>query len=295
MLVRNDGLLAHHIALSQKISYGESLILIEREVNNWLTDLKKNKAVEIEGIGKMYHDVFSNLQFRNDSDLNFLIDSYGLTSFQSLPVVRSSTFRVVPELPAEKESPVRFIPALNNLAKYSVAAAIMSIVALTAYKMQWNPEIHLDKISLNPFKTERPVYEFRTYPDLNSIKDESSASLNEILDSAEGEVYHYETGIKGLSEGIKIRLHDDVESGITAETGISMGKYHVVGGCFSVESNASGMVRKLREKGYPAEMSVQHHGLHVVSYQSFSDITTAKTFLGTIKKTEDSNAWLLVK
>lgn len=295
MLVRNDGLLAHHIALSQKITYGESLIMIEREVNNWLSDLKKNKAVEVEGIGKMYHDAFSNLQFRNDSDLNFLIDSYGLTSFQSLPVVRSSNFRVKPELPSEKEKPVRFIPAVNSLAKYSVAAAILSIVALTAYKMQWNPEIHLDKISLNPFKTERPVYEFRTYPDLTSTKEETSVSLNDILDSADGEVYHYETGIKDLSERLTIRLHDEIVSGTIAETGISRGKYHVVGGCFSIESNASGMVKKLREKGYPADMSVQHHGLHVVSYQSFSDITAAKTFLSTIKKTEDSNAWLLVK
>ena len=41
MLVMNDGLLAHHIALGEKISYSASMEIIQNQVNTWKNSLKK--------------------------------------------------------------------------------------------------------------------------------------------------------------------------------------------------------------------------------------------------------------
>jgi hypothetical protein len=221
-----------------------------------------------------------------------LSDSFGLTTFQSLPIDRSEKLKVVHK---KKESVVeeKSSPFIHKLARYSVAAALLSVAALTAYKMQWMPNMHLNEISLNPFKSEKTVYESVKYRGFETEEEASLSLKNEISNSDES-WFEYESEVNGISKKFTVKLKDAVVDEAPAEVNV-YGKFHVVGGCFGVESNARKMVRKLKKLGYQADMNTRHKGLHVVSYQSLSDQHEARQLLARVKKEHNNQAWLLVK
>lgn len=74
------------------------------------------------------------------------------------------------------------------------------------------------------------------------------------------------------------------------------GRYHIVGGAFRVQENAQKKLNQLAEKGFNAKyIGANKYGLHQVVYASYSSRSEALQSLRTIKRTENSAAWLLVK
>jgi nucleoid DNA-binding protein len=74
------------------------------------------------------------------------------------------------------------------------------------------------------------------------------------------------------------------------------GKYHIIAGAFRVEANAEKKIQQLLKKGFPAQaIGENRYGLHVVSYASYETRLKARQSLRTIKKTENTDAWLMVK
>jgi len=288
----NDGLLAHHLAVSEKIGYSDALNKISEQVIHWKESLNSGQTIQVSGVGKFFNDQAGNLQFQYETDLNFLIASYGLNTFQSLPIDRSKNLKVAYKAEEKQEDKVKMLPVINRMAKYSVAVALLSVAMLTAYKMQWIDDINLEKISMNPFKTEKPVYKSIEYSDF-TLNDKKETSLRSKVANSDKSWIYYDAGIEGMDKKLKIRLKGDEKK--AASPIINYGKYHVVGGCFGVENNARKLVKKLQKSGYRADMSVVHKGLRVVSYQSFSNEKEARSFLKKVKKEHNSQAWLLVK
>jgi hypothetical protein len=293
MLTMNDGLLAQYISLSEKIAYNEALQQIKTQVSTWKDDLKNTGSIELQGIGKFFLDHAGNLQFEYETEMNFLADSFGLSTFQSLPVDRSRSMKVVHRNIEKEASEVNTMPVLNKLAKYSIAAAFISMTALATYKMDLLSNFHLDKISLLPFRTEAPAYKSVKYADVKLDREAREISLEEKMAKSEASYLDYEIEVEGIKYLLKVKLKE--EEKLKNQANASPGKYHVVGGCFSVEANASNMLRKLKKMGFEADMSVMHKGLHVVSYQSFSTDEKARKFLKKVKSEQNNQAWLLVK
>jgi nucleoid DNA-binding protein len=74
------------------------------------------------------------------------------------------------------------------------------------------------------------------------------------------------------------------------------GKYHIVAGAFRVEENAKKKVAQLHDKGFTAStLAANKYGLHQVVYASFENRLEALQNLRTIKRSENIDAWLLVK
>ncbi|MGK0387137.1 MAG: nucleoid DNA-binding protein [Patiriisocius sp.] len=83
-----------------------------------------------------------------------------------------------------------------------------------------------------------------------------------------------------------------IELSVTKQTG----KYHIVAGAFRVEENAQKKVAQLHDKGFTATtLGANKYGLHQVLYASFENRLEALQNLRTIKRTENKDAWLLVK
>ena len=158
--------------------------------------------------------------------------------------------------------------------------------------MQILPDIHMNNISLNPFKTESGVYESSKYPDFD-LKEESSSSFKEKVRNSDETWVNYDVEIEGSKKSLTVKLKDPVIEESAKD--VSYGRYHVVGGCFGVESNARKMVRRLKRLGYNADMNTMHNGLHVVSYESLSSESNARQLLAKVKKEHNNQAWLLVK
>lgn len=74
------------------------------------------------------------------------------------------------------------------------------------------------------------------------------------------------------------------------------GNYHIVAGAFREAANADKKMGQLKEKGYaPAMIGKNKYGLHQVVYSSHNDRLEALKNLRDIKRTENSDAWLLIK
>jgi len=73
-------------------------------------------------------------------------------------------------------------------------------------------------------------------------------------------------------------------------------KYHIIAGCFRIKANSTKRIKQLQKEGFKAQnLGINKYGLHQISYDSFSDRDEALTALQDIRKTQSSDAWLLVK
>ena len=74
------------------------------------------------------------------------------------------------------------------------------------------------------------------------------------------------------------------------------GKYHIIAGAFRIATNADKKIKELTDIGFsPILVGVNKYGLHQVAYSSYEDRLEAIKNLRKIKKSQNSDAWLLVK
>jgi hypothetical protein len=75
-----------------------------------------------------------------------------------------------------------------------------------------------------------------------------------------------------------------------------VGKYHIIAGAFRIATNADKKIKELADIGFsPILIGVNKYGLHQVAYSSYEDRLEAIKNLREIKKSQNSDAWLLVK
>ncbi len=107
-LKNNDGLLANHVALQEKISYDEAVKSIQNEVAFWAEQLQRKEAVTLKNIGTIAVNAEWNWVFEPVSSVNYLADAFGLTTVVS-PAVKREIFKAqVEEL--EEKAPIVFTP-----------------------------------------------------------------------------------------------------------------------------------------------------------------------------------------
>ena len=72
-------------------------------------------------------------------------------------------------------------------------------------------------------------------------------------------------------------------------------RYHVMGGCFAVRTNADNYIAHLRARGFDAAIIDERNGLWRVAIGSFTDRALANEALAAARKQEAPEAWLLRK
>jgi CCDC81-like prokaryotic HU domain 2/CCDC81-like prokaryotic HU domain 1 len=87
-LKNNDGLVANHIALTEKSSYENTVIAIEKVVENWKISLDNNSKIVLKNIGEVLLNSDKNLVFIPIETTNYLTTSFGLNSYVSPAVKR---------------------------------------------------------------------------------------------------------------------------------------------------------------------------------------------------------------
>ena len=101
-LKSNDGLLANHIAQSEKIEYTQAVNIIENEVINWKNKLKNAEILSLKNIGDFALNLDKNLVFTPSTQLNYLMQSFGLTAYVS-PTIKREVIQTVENVIEEKE------------------------------------------------------------------------------------------------------------------------------------------------------------------------------------------------
>ena len=88
-----------------------------------------------------------------------------------------------------------------------------------------------------------------------------------------------------------------VEASTTTSPTIEEGEMHyIVAGAFRVKANADRKIEQLKASGFNADYyGTNDYGLHMVTYESYTNSSDALKALREIKRTQSKDAWLLSK
>lgn len=254
-LIKNDGLLANYIAEVEAVKYTTASNMIQEFVYDLENSLQNDAKAELANIGKFYLDAEDKLQFEPFSEINFLTQSFGLSSYKAVPVQREVYKKQVEEL--EEKTPLLFTPERrkSSFLKYAaiglIALGVSSFAGLNIYSSQVSK---------------------------HNIAEQQEAE-NKLQQQIQQATF----------------VIDNPLPAVTFEVEKQSGNYHIVAGAFRVEENAQTKVDELRAEGHKARLiGANKYGLHQVVYSSHQTRREAINKLYEVKRTNEA-AWLLVQ
>jgi nucleoid DNA-binding protein len=255
-LKNNDGLLANHIAQSEKITYENAVSIIENEVVIWKNRLFGNEKITLKNIGDFSLNAEKSIVFVPSENINYLTDAFGLSTFIS-PAIKREIYKETET--EETETPVLFLEEERKSRPYLKYAAILllalSVSGTIGYKM----------------------YE-------NRIAEETLLVETAVQKKVQNKIQEATFFIDNPVPTVTLTVKEEKLS------------YHIVAGAFRSESNAQRKYEELIGLGYQAKrIEPNKHGLFPVLYGSYATQTEAQQAMREIHITFNPDAWLLVK
>lgn len=259
-LKNNDGLLANHMAQSEKISYDAAVSIIENQVLYWKSKLHEFGTINLKNIGDFSLNAEKNLVFTPSDSVNYLTDSFGLTSYVS-PAIKREVLQQI-EVQQEEKDPIELVPNEPNSNPFLKYAAIFVISAGL---------LGAGGVLGNNYYQQK-------------IQEETLAVQTKVQKQVEQKIQEATFFISNPLPAVTLTVKD------------SKMPYHIVAGAFLKEENANTMYDELIHLGYPAKkIGKNQHGLYPVIYKSFSSYAEAQTEMQKIKESHNPDAWLLIE
>ena len=257
----NDGLLANHVALQEKMSYELAVIKIGDVVNEWTYLLQNRNRVVLKNIGEISVNNEMNWVFEPANTVNYLTDSFGLTPFVSPEITREILKQEVEAL--EEKTPIIFTPERKKDYSYLKYAAIF-VVMLGA-----------------------GGFGYKTYYD-QQIETKTLAVQKKVQEKVQQQIQEATFVISAPVEAVELSVAAPVEEKMP---------YHLVAGAYRSEENANKAIAELKAAGFEnAKMlSMNKHNLYPVVYGSFKNLNEAQTERKNIQKSHNAEAWLLIE
>lgn len=257
-LKNNDGLLANHVSLQEKISYDQAVSFIQNEVATWIDQLQRKEVLTLKNIGSISVNSEWNWVFEPLSAVNYLADSFGLTNVVS-PAVKREVFKAqIEEL--EEKAPIVFTPERKknySFLKYAAVLVMAFGVGGAAYKVQYDQQISQENLMVE-----------------KAVQEKVQHKLQEAT-------FFIENPLPAVTLNIKENAKKP---------------YHVVAGSFRNQANADKIFNELKTLGYePIRLEQNQFGLYPVLYGSFSSYTEAQNKMKEIQKAHNKEAWVLIK
>jgi hypothetical protein len=257
----NDGLLANHVALQEKMSYELAVIKIGDVVNEWTYLLQNRNRVVLKNIGEISVNNEMNWVFEPANTVNYLTDSFGLTPFVSPEITREVLKQEVAAL--EEKAPIIFTPERKRDYSYLKYAAIF-VVMLGA-----------------------GGFGYKTYYD-QQIETKTLAVQKKVQEKVQQQIQQATFVISTPIEAVELSVAAPVEEKMP---------YHLVAGAYRSEENANKAIAELKAAGFEnAKMlPMNKHNLYPVVYGSFKNLNEAQTERKNIQKSHNAEAWLLIE
>ncbi|BDB54271.1 hypothetical protein GENT5_05760 [Flavobacterium ammoniigenes] len=256
-LKNNDGLLANHIAQTEKTSYEYAVSAIQYEVFNWKKTLQETGVFSIKNVGDFCLNADRNLIFTPYDQTNYLSSSFGLSPFVS-PLVKREIFEQQLEALEENDT-IQLVPEHKNKYTFLKYAAIfvlgLGLTATVGYPIYQN-EIETQKIIVE------------------------TAVQRQVQNKIQEATFFIESPIPAVTLTVK-------EGKLP---------YHIMAGAFRDETNAQRIFENLSEKGYKAKRIERNkYGLYPVLYGSFTTYAEAEKLKNEIRAKENPQAWILIE
>lgn len=278
-LNQNDGLLANHVSAAAGTSYPDACKLIDEMVEVCRHDLKSGKAFIIPEVGKISMGREGNIQFEQDKTVNLLPDSFGLSSFISPPVSRSSYHstpgKTIPIISKQRTEKHIILPRpLKWAAMLAIPVGVAAIIGVTQY---------------NKFKSN-PVNDAGI---LSSVF--SSFSSASLVDKKEAPQTSPDPQFQ--MEPTPSVFDNPAEENLTADQDITAeNNYAIIIGAFKIKENAENLVACLKKKDIAAAIfDRSRSGLYRVAIGTTNSRQEAEQLLEHTKSGEFHGAWLLEK
>jgi len=257
----NDGLLANHVALQEKMSYELAVIKIGDVVNEWTYLLQNRNRVVLKNIGEISVNNEMNWVFEPANTVNYLTDSFGLTPFVSPEITREILKQEVEAL--EEKAPIIFTPERKRDYSYLKYAAVF-VVMLSA-----------------------GGFGYKTYYD-QQIETKTLAVQKNVQEKVQQQIQEATFVISAPVEAVELSVAAPVEEKMP---------YHLVAGAYRSEVNANKAIAELKAAGFEnAKMlPMNKHNLYPVVYGSFKNLNEAQTERKNIQKSHNAEAWLLIE
>lgn len=285
-LIQDDGLLIHHISLSENLDYQVAKSRVTEFVDSCKAELNQSKSIILPQIGKIRKDVEGSLLFDPDTDINYLEESFGLPTFVSPAIVRQ---------PIHKRLEKRFNdrrPLLNQTSsgkrkvKWVYLAVIPVLLFATWLSFNVGNNNNTQESGIIPVNNS----EITNFPENSKSTDEKTDLISNTKES--------ESLFNPGNSANEMNLPDEEPGLIIKKDEIATPKefYYIIGGAFRNPDNSDKMIIALRNKGYDAKAAGQSKtGLHMVCYLQTQDKLEALMNLSLIRKEDNPSAWLLKK
>lgn len=271
-LKNNDGLLANHIAVTEKINYDQAVLVINTAIDIWKNELDIKLFLLIKNIGDFTLNNENSLVFNPSNHINYLTTSFGLSTFIS-PTIKREVIAQIEEkrietatysfekepkqdviFEEEDEQPTRY---LNTYFKYAAVLIMSCGVGSFGYKS------YINKVEQNEIRIVQA-----------DVQKEITAKIQEAT----------------FFISAPISNNSDV---VEAPKKLS---FHIMAGAFRNENNANRKLKYLLKRGFAAKILSQNsNGLYPVIYNSFTSYSDAQDNLIKIQNTQNKEAWLLIK
>jgi nucleoid DNA-binding protein len=247
-LNHNDGLLVGRISGSLNINYGDARILVEEFASELRRKLENGEKIVFDKIGSFVNNQEGNVQFEPDQSSNYHLDSYGLDSFQLLPLegydVRKRITRHI------TKDPVRQASIRKILWRAAVIIPLLSVLVAIPLKTDLF-KTKVESTTMNPLVAAE--FEQNKIAVDEGVKDESG-KIDEKADPI-------------IMEQAKTEIAEPV----VTETSV----YFLITGSFRSEKNALSQVNILKTVGFTPEIVIAPNGFYRVCAVSCSSMNVA--------------------
>jgi cell division septation protein DedD len=275
-LTGNDGLLIGHISSHLNIPYVESRDI----VSTWTEELRNRilagSSVILDHLGTFSLNREGTIIFEPDSTVNYLLSSYGLTSYQRQPV---TDFDVRTKMLEHQRKPSVSQPSMKRL--LTRAAVIIPVLVALAL-VPFNDNLFKGKMeesTLNPlakaeleFNREQIVADTAYVPP-EIIATETPAAETSIPVPATTAAQADKEPVNKVPA--EVTVVEEIKPSRPAVI-VEEYRYMIITGSFKTEDNALMMIEKLRKSGYDPEMTGGPDGYLRVSAISYATIDEAK-------------------
>lgn len=257
----NDGLLANHVALQERISYELAVFKIGEVVNEWIYLIQNRNRISLKNIGEIYVNHEMNWVFEPENTINYLTDSFGLSAFISPEITREVLKQEAVAL--EEKAPIIFTPERKrdySYLKYAAVFVVMLGAGGFGYKTYYDQKIETKTLAVQKNVQEK------------------------IQEQIQQATFMISTPVKALELNI---VNSDEEKL----------PYHLVAGAYRSEDNANTALKELRDKGFNNAkiLPINKYNLYPVVYGSYKNLNQAQSERKAIQKTHNAEAWLLIE
>ena len=271
-LQNNDGLLANHISMVEKITYDEAVGYIKIQVFNWKERLNLYGLVAVKNVGEFSLTIENKLVFKPFEQLNYLTDSFGLSPYNATVLTRDAA----PEIAAHD---IQLLPVINEDQTEVITSAATQMVSLPTAKNNFNYLKYAAVFAIGIGAAG--LYGYKYYE--NKVVQETLLVQTKVQQQVTQKIQE---------ATFLIQIPTATETVSIEETKMP---FHVVAGAFRNEKNANKELQNLLELGFAAKrLDKNESGLYPVIYGSYHTYAKAHEEMAKIKKANTA-AWVLIQ